>query len=882
MGETQARILVLGSTPGDRSLCSAIQGSGLSCDASSDPAAVHKEVALGLAAIVIPLQTGDELVRLAIQSVRDQPMASRPPIVAMGRTDLTGLGNDLDVSQVISLGAAVPTSVLLDILRIAAQARRARLDLHRSELQFEQFMRNLPGLAWIKELDGRYRYANQAAENAFRTPAAALYGKRDEDVFARETARAFIANDRRVLAEQRALLTRETLLHDDGRVHHSIVTKFPIPGPDGALAMIGGMAIDITEWKEAEIAEALLAAVVESSEDAMISMTLDGTITSWNAAAEQLYGYSAEETIGGSITLVVLPEHHESEHELREGLRRGERIEHYETVRQRKDGRLVDISVTMSPIRDRSGAIVGASKVARDITTRKHTENALRRSEERFRLLAETAPCFVWTAAADGTVQYVNQSCRDYAGLDPALDPRELAALVLHPDDLERCAAEWSESLHSGAEYETEVRIRRFDGAYRWFVVRAVPLRGDDDAVIAWFGITVDVHDHKTLTEKLREADRHKNEFLATLGHELRNPLAPIQHSIDLLRLDGTDAPSRDEILTRMERQVHHLVRLVDDLLQISRVSRGRIELRPERADLGSIVHGAVETSRPLIDKADHEIELDLPDYPVPIEADTVRLEQMIANLLNNAAKFTDPGGRITIKALVESSDAVISVRDTGRGISAHMLPRIFEMFTQGDTTPGAQPHAGLGIGLALVKILAELHGGTITASSAGRDQGSEFVLRLPIVSRKHAPEREPTRSAAAPHAKARVLVVDDNQDAAETLGMLLHTLGHDVVIAHDGHTALGKASVHHPDVVLLDIAMPGIDGYEVGQRLKKMPELKSTLLIALSGYSEDREALQRAGFDAYFVKPVDFKSLVARLSTHLTERQDSNGPGMR
>jgi PAS domain S-box-containing protein len=832
--------------------------------------AIAAELALGAGAALLTPSASPELVGELAAALHLEPSWSEFPVVVLGTPPL---GAELDALDVTFLDVGTSDAVVAAVLSMAVRARGSHSRAREGEQRFAQFMAHLPGLAWIKDIDGRYRYANPAAHAAFRMSAEELYGKRDADVFPSETARLFQANDRRALQEGRALVTRETLLQGDGRDHHSIVTKFPIPGSGRKAGTIGGMAIDITEWKETEMAAALLAAVVESSADAVISMTLAGTVMSWNAAAEKLYGYAASEAIGRSIELVVPIEHRAAEQRIRDKLAQGERIEHYESVRCRKDGRSVDVSIALSPIRDKNNALIGFSKIARDVSARKQTEHALRRSEEQFRLLAETAPCFVWTAAAEGHVQYANRQWVDYTGVEPSHSTSEWLPLVVHSDDVLRAATAWSRALQTGEPYEVEARIRRRDGEYRWFAIRAVPLHGADGTVSTWFGITVDINDQKELTENLRQADRHKDEFLATLGHELRNPLAPIRHSIEVLRMREFAPAEHEEVLARMERQVHHLVRLVDDLLQISRVSRGRIELRPERTDLRSIVNSAVDTSRPLIDAARHNLALGLPVEPLMVKADAVRVAQMVSNLLNNASKFTSPGGNIWLEAHAEGRDAVITVRDDGIGISAETLPRVFEMFTQGHAAPGTAAHDGLGIGLALVRILADLHGGSVTAASAGLGKGSQFLLRLPIVAASQSMEAHDLPDALHADLRTRILVVDDNEDAAESLGMLLESVGHDVSIAHDGATALRAARALRPDAVLLDIAMPQMDGYEVARRLRDLPAFAHVLLIAVSGYSEDRSALVQAGFDGYFAKPIDLSSLRARLVAHLSKR---------
>jgi two-component system CheB/CheR fusion protein len=612
---------------------------------------------------------------------------------------------------------------------------------------------------------------------------------------------------------------------------------------------------------------ALLAAVVEGSDDAIVSKTLEGTIVSWNAGAERLFGYSAAEALGRSITLIIPPERLQEEATILARLRAGERLEHFETVRMTKAGRRVDISLTISPIRDAAGTIIGASKVARDITARKLAEESLRESEERFRLLAESLPSIVWTAAPDGTVTYTNRRWLEYTGLGAEVDRRDLPLRVLHPDDRERSLAKWQQHLREGREYENEARHRRHDGAYRWFVTRAFPVRDRDGVVMSWFGVTTDIDERKQAETELREGHRHKDEFLATLAHELRNPLAPLRASLQVLGLAGEQAETRADMVAIMERQLDQLVRLVDDLLEVSRINRGTIELRRARVELGDVVRSAVETSRPLIDAAGQELTVDLPAAPIALEADRVRLAQVLANLLNNAAKFTPAGGSIALAARRAGDEVEIAVRDSGVGIAAEMLPRIFDMFAQGESP--RTPHGGLGIGLTIARRLVELHGGHIEARSEGRDRGSEFVVHLPAPELETAPAPRPPAPPAAA-VRRRVLVVDDNVDSAESLAAWLGLVGHQARIAHDGASALELAASFAPDAVLLDLGMPDMDGFEVARRLRALPGFERVLLLALTGYGQedDRRRSREAGFDDHLVKPVDPQSLAALLAS--------------
>jgi PAS domain S-box-containing protein len=411
-----------------------------------------------------------------------------------------------------------------------------------------------------------------------------------------------------------------------------------------------------------------------------------------------------------------------------------------------------------------------------------------------------------------------------------------------------------------------EVEIETFDGRRATVLSYALPIRDGDDRIVGGVAVNVDITARKAIMESLKDADRRKDEFLAMLAHELRNPLAPIRNALGLLKAEDLDPPTVSWAMDMMERQVDHLVRLVDDLLDVSRATQGKIKLRKRRVDLNQIVAHAIETARPLIDLQQHELAVSMPADPVWLDCDDIRLTQVVANLLNNASKYTDRGGKISIVGSCEQGNAVLRVRDSGIGIAADVLPHVFDLFTQADRSLD-RSHGGLGIGLCLVKKLVDLHGGSAEAHSEGPGRGSEFVVRMPLA---EAPAEPEARDAAPqPAASCRVLVVDDNLDAATTLGMMFAAWHHQVEVAHDGLAALEKARHQHPDIMLLDIGLPGIDGYEVARQLRSESGFENMLLVAITGYGQedDRRRSQEAGFDLHLVKPVDsrmLKSLVA------------------
>jgi PAS domain S-box-containing protein len=500
---------------------------------------------------------------------------------------------------------------------------------------------------------------------------------------------------------------------------------------------------------------------------------------------------------------------------------------------------------------------------------------AQREAAERLRAFADSMPQLAWVAGADGRNQFTNRRWVEYTGVAPHVGQRAWLGHA-HPDDLETVLEAWRVAAATGEPYEVEYRLRRHDGAWRWFLARGVPQRDARGVVTHWFGTSTDVDEAKRLEQQLRaneqalrEADRRKDEFLATLAHELRNPLAPIRSAARILgspRLGERElAWSRDVIA----RQVQHMARLLDDLLDISRITRGRLELRRGRVGLAGAVDAAVETARPLLDARRHVLHVALPEPAPDLDADPVRLAQVLANLLTNAAKYTDPGGRIELRAHVAAGEVHVAVRDDGIGLTQEALGRVFEMFSQ-VTSALDRSEGGLGIGLALVRGLVDLHGGRVEARSDGPGRGSEFVVVLPLP----PPVADPPRAAGtserpAPVRARRVLVADDNRDAAESLGLLLGLAGHEVRIAQDGPGALEAAAEFRPDTVLLDIGMPGLNGYEVAARLRAFDWGRALVLVALTGWGQehDRQRALGAGFDHHLTKPIDPERIEALLA---------------
>ena len=488
-------------------------------------------------------------------------------------------------------------------------------------------------------------------------------------------------------------------------------------------------------------------------------------------------------------------------------------------------------------------------------------------SERRFRSLVMATTQIVWNADPSGTVIDDSPTWRAYTGqsLEGWKGWGWLEAI--HPDDREATLRAWQASVAARSVFRAEYRVRRRDGEWRWMMVRAVPVLDGDDRVVEWTGACTEMHEVKLAQDALREADRRKDEFLATLSHELRNPLAPIRNAVEYLKargpLDAESQWSRDVI----ERQVEHMARLLDDLLDVSRITRNRLELRRQPTSLRPIVQRSLETSRPLIEAAHHHLTVTMPAPDLWIEADPLRMAQVISNLLNNAARYTEPGGHIALEVGREGSDIVIAVKDDGIGIAPAHLAHVFEMFAQ--AAPALhRSQGGLGIGLSLVRGIVEGHGGRVEARSDGLGRGSEFLVRLPAAV---APPLT-SATAAGPRSRTstplRILVADDQADALESLARMLQLEGHEVHRAHDGLEAVERCERFRPDVALLDIGMPRMNGFDAARRIRAQHVDRPIRLIALTGWGqpEDRRRAAEAGFDHHLVKPVEFTDLVGAL----------------
>ena len=667
--------------------------------------------------------------------------------------DLSSLENQVGfVAYLLTCGLIIEFGELARVAQARATERRE---------VFRVTLRSIGDAVITTDIHGSITYLNEVAESLTGWTLKEALGKPLESVFQiiNEVTRLPVESPAtRALREGVVVgLANHTVLINKAGAECPIDdSAAPIQDEQGHVSGCVLIFRDVTAQRLVERNKAsqlltarVLASIVESSNDAIISKSLDGVIQSWNAAAERLFGFTAKEAVGRHISLVIPPERMPEEEAIITSLRAGKRIEHFETERVRSDGNRIVVSLTISPIKDDEGNVIGASKIVRDVTERKRLEDDLR-----------------------------------------------------------------------------------------------------------------------VLASDLSENDRRKNEFLATLAHELRNPLAPMSNMLEVVKRAKGDGEILKRAHETIERQLGQMVRLVDDLLDLNRITHDRLELRRSEVELSSVIQQAVEVARPLVDAAGHKLIVELPDEPIYLNADRTRLAQVFGNLLNNSSKYTKARGSISLKAKRVDHEVVVTVKDNGAGIPPDKLSSIFEMFMQVDGTSD-RSQGGLGIGLTLVKRLVEMHGGSIEPRSAGEGMGSEFIVRLPILSKPTTAAEPRGFRAQESQAQRHILIVDDNRDSADSLSMLLEITGNKTYLAHDGEEALQAIETHRPEVVLLDIGLPKLDGHEVCRRVRQQPWGKEIVFIALTGWGQpdDRRRSREAGFNGHIVKPVDYDKLLDLLS---------------
>jgi PAS domain S-box-containing protein len=675
---------------------------------------------------------------------------------------------------------------------------------------------------------------------------------------------------------------------------------------------------DITERKQAEVAQAYLAAIVESSDDAIIGKTLEGIITSWNKGAEKLFGYTDSEIIGKPINVLIPPDRQEEEVEILKRLKRGERIDHFETVRVRKDGTTLKISITVSPIKDSSGRIIGASKVARDISERKRYEEALSRSEAKFRRLLEGLPAGAYTCDAEGLITFYNRRAVEMWGRAPRLNNAEdrfCGSFKLYTPEgtpLRHDQCWMALALKDENEYHgCEILIERPDGSRIPALAHANPIHDESGRVIGAVNVLIDISDRKRVemereqllmreTAALAEAqaaNRSKDEFISLISHELRSPLNSILGYNRILRSKPHDEAQIQQSCEIIERNARTQLRLIEDLLDTTRIVSGKLRLDKRPTDIVPVLADAFEVMRPAAEAKGIELRAHYDLEPGIVNGDAVRLQQVIWNLLSNAIKFTPEGGRVELRLERSGKELCIVVSDTGAGIDPANLSHIFDRFRQNDPS-SSQRQGGLGLGLALAKHLVELHGGTIEAASEGIGFGSVFTVKLQVAWETGLLGAEPPALRTKDTIKlpvtatvggVSVLIVDDQQDARAALANFLSRCGASVTAVSSGSEALSiladQRGDDRPDVFICDIAMPGEDGYAVMKRVRtleaargvKMSQrIPAIALTAMAGREDWVRALG-AGFNMHVAKPVEPAELVVMIASLVRNRNEGH-----
>ncbi|MFL5328711.1 MAG: PAS domain S-box protein [Gemmataceae bacterium] len=600
-----------------------------------------------------------------------------------------------------------------------------------------------------------------------------------------------------------------------------------------------------------------------------------GIIKSWNAGARRIKGYEAHEIIGKSFMNFYPQEAIDRgwpQEELRRAAATG-RIQD-EGWRLRKDGTRIWANVVITALRSPQGELRGYLKITRDLTERKQAEEAVRQSEERLRLMIESVQDYaIFMLDPEGCIATWNQGAERIKGYTAAEIIGQHFSIFYSSEDNAngKPARELEIAMREGRVEDEGWRVRK-DRSQFWANVIITALYDTRGTLRGFAKITRDMTE-KRKVEQLQLADKHKNEFLAMLAHELRNPLAPIRNGVELLKMSKTIEPEIQETTRMMERQIVHLVRLVDDLLDVSRIITGKIHLEREPVDVRDVVNRAVEEVQPILDARGHELILTQPARPIIVDGDVVRLAQVVSNLLSNAAKYTETPSQIWLTTESRGEEVVIRIRDQGIGLTSEETTKIFNLFEQADTSI-SRFRGGLGIGLTLVKRIIEMHHGEVKANSAGLGKGSEFVVRLPLSKATSSAKFQPYPDHDAKgHAGRRILIVDDNVDAAQSVERLVRKWGHEVQTAFNGPDALKKAKVFLPQIVLLDIGMPGMSGYEVAKQLRAEHDLEGVIITALTGYgqAEDRLRSHEAGFNHHLIKPPDPDLLAALVESPQT-----------
>ncbi|MFZ5521285.1 MAG: PAS domain S-box protein [Pseudomonadota bacterium] len=764
------------------------------------------------------------------------------------------------------------------------EMKRAEQELLPNRELLLSILDNAEAAIYAKDAQGRFLLSNRHHAALLGRPAHEVIGKTDADFVADSATLALCrAQDQAVLAHSRAMEFEDTVQGADGpRAYASI--KFPLRDAGGRVYGVCTLSTDVTERRRAaeayrEKAEELERLMQVTPVGIWVSYDPQCRRVNGNRMANAIFEAEAHENLSESRPKEagtprrrffaadgreLLP----NDLPMQQAVARDEDVHDQEITVLLPSGRRT-LLCSATPLRDAAHQVRGCLCTGLDITDRVAVEHALRESESKLRALADNMAQLAWMADEQGMAFWFNLQWFDFSGLTPLAANGEGWLHLVHPDHRQRVAQGIRRHAAEGRIWEDSFPLLRCDDEYRWMLSRATPIRDADGRVYRWFGTHTDITAQRAAEEALKEADRRKDDFLAMLAHELRNPLAPVRNAVELIRRSGNAPATVERARDMIERQVSHMTRLIDDLLDVSRIAKGKIQLRMDRCDLAELMRQTAQDLRPSVEGAGIELAVTVPDAPLWVHGDRTRLAQMVGNLLHNAIKFTDAGGCVELRLHADAATgrARLVVEDSGIGMEPDFMRQLFQPFTQADRSID-RSRGGLGLGLALVKGLAELHGGEVQVHSSGAGRGSRFTISLPLDrSQPAVPPPPPADAPAASPAPSsrRILVIEDNADVAESLEALLSLCGHQVSVAPDGRVGIAQALQAPPDVVLCDLGLPGgLDGYAVARELRRLLGGRIARLVALSGYgtAEDQRLAHEAGFDLHLTKPVDYSAL--------------------